>query len=266
MARRKPHEGNIVSLFPFLSILACVIGVLTLLISALALGQMDPQGLARRESYQRIKDQMQIDLRGLERLKKLVAEAETIREQIKEAQAELARLKAEAETAAEQDPLFGLLAESARLRKEIDQLRQDISNINAQIDKTEAEIQSRKSPSKETRIIVLPSGTGRNITAFFVECRQTSILLHLGEKFVIVRRSEMARNEAFLKLIEEVKATPNGSIIFLIRPDAVGTYYAAERIAQENYCRNGKLPLHGFGELDLRFFKQLQQTKSGGQQ
>jgi len=255
MARRKRDEGNTVSLFPFLSILACVIGVLTLLISALALGQMDPQGVARRESYQRTVDKMKIDLRELERLKKLLAEAETIQEQIKDARAELAKLEAEEKAAAERDPLLGLLAEASKLKKQIDQLRRDIANVEAQIEKIKAQIQSRKNPSEEPRIMVVPSGTGRNIQPFFVECRRNSIVLHQDKEPIIVRRSEMARSDRFLNLIEEVKDTPNGSIIFLIRPDAVGTYYAARRIAQQNYCRNGKLPLLGFGKLDLSFFQ-----------
>ena len=46
MARRRRKKGVSVSLFPFLSILACVIGTLTLMITALALGQMDTDEMA----------------------------------------------------------------------------------------------------------------------------------------------------------------------------------------------------------------------------
>ena len=50
MARR-PAEEDGVSLFPFLSVLACVIGTLTLMIMALALGQMDTEEVASAEDY-----------------------------------------------------------------------------------------------------------------------------------------------------------------------------------------------------------------------
>ena len=40
MARRR-KKSITVSLFPFMSILACVIGTLTLMLTAMALGQMD---------------------------------------------------------------------------------------------------------------------------------------------------------------------------------------------------------------------------------
>jgi len=256
MARRR-KEGVSISLFPFLSILACVIGVLTLLITALALGQMDESGIARREQYQQIQDQIQIDMRELERLKKLIAEAEAIKDQLKEAQAELEKLKAEEEQAAKDNPLIGLIAESTRLKKQIEEVKKDIGVVDAEIKKLEAELKLRKNPPKEPQIMVMPSGTGRNITPFFVECRANSVVIHHGSKPVTVRRSELSRSKEFLLLMEAVKATPNGSIIFLIRPDAVGTYYTAHNIAQQNYCKNGKLPLVGFGKLDLSMFKDL---------
>ena len=41
MARRPQVEDDDVSLFPFLSIIAAVIGVLTLMIAAVTLGQMN---------------------------------------------------------------------------------------------------------------------------------------------------------------------------------------------------------------------------------
>ena len=41
MAKPKPNDAEPVSLFPFLSILACLIGVLTFIITGVAISQMD---------------------------------------------------------------------------------------------------------------------------------------------------------------------------------------------------------------------------------
>ena len=49
MVRRRRSAEETVSLFPFLSILACVIGVLTLMITAMALGQMEESGPSEEE-------------------------------------------------------------------------------------------------------------------------------------------------------------------------------------------------------------------------
>ena len=55
MARRAAGEQDDVSLFPFLSVLACVIGTLTLMIAALALGQMDNPTVASAERYEAVR-------------------------------------------------------------------------------------------------------------------------------------------------------------------------------------------------------------------
>ena len=54
MGRRPTDNDNEVSLFPFLSILACIIGVLTLMISTLALSQMDNDVVAAAEEFERV--------------------------------------------------------------------------------------------------------------------------------------------------------------------------------------------------------------------
>ncbi len=52
MARRPRDNDDDVSLFPFLSIIACVIGVLTMMISTMALAQMDTKDVALIEEYE----------------------------------------------------------------------------------------------------------------------------------------------------------------------------------------------------------------------
>ena len=58
MGRRRDREDTDVSLFPFLSILACIIGVLTLLISTLALSQMDSDVVVQAEEYESVESEV----------------------------------------------------------------------------------------------------------------------------------------------------------------------------------------------------------------
>ena len=58
MARRR-KKSITVSLFPFMSILACVIGTLTLMLTAMALGQMDNEVVYSAERYKKVEDQIQ---------------------------------------------------------------------------------------------------------------------------------------------------------------------------------------------------------------
>ena len=53
MARRAKTKVT-VSLFPFMSILACVIGTLTLMLTAMALGQMDNDVVLSAERYEKV--------------------------------------------------------------------------------------------------------------------------------------------------------------------------------------------------------------------
>ena len=58
MGRRQESGDNEVSLFPFLSILACIIGVLTLMISTLALSQMDTEAVVAAEAYEKLEEDL----------------------------------------------------------------------------------------------------------------------------------------------------------------------------------------------------------------
>ncbi|MFG0334632.1 MAG: hypothetical protein ACF8TS_14850, partial [Maioricimonas sp. JB049] len=99
MARRRSDDGEAVSLFPFLSILACLIGVLTLMITALALGQMDREQtddvVSRYEQFTELEASNELDRNELENLKRLLAEAEELRRQLAAAIDEAETLESE---------------------------------------------------------------------------------------------------------------------------------------------------------------------------
>lgn len=256
MSRRRQREDEGVSLFPFLSILACVIGVLTLLITALALGQMDnPEGHSaeRAEKFARLQERIQELQLKVKEIQELMARARTIRE----AAEELQRLKTEqGQTAAIEKESTALLAESRRLTERIERLRTDPDGIKKKLEEARAELKRRKAPPEAPRTVIRPGGSGVNIEPVFVECNAAGIVLFEGDKPVHrVRRSDMANDERFLRLLDEVANRPKARVIFLVRPDAVGTYYQARNIALSRYCPNGKLPVLTQGEIDLSQFR-----------
>ena len=77
MPRRRRRAQRSVSLFPFLSILACVIGTLTLMITALALGQMDNETVASAEKFELAKRLLEQILQEIERFEQELAKAES---------------------------------------------------------------------------------------------------------------------------------------------------------------------------------------------
>ena len=105
MARRPRENDDDVSLFPFLSIIACVIGVLTMMISTLALAQMgtdeDVALIEAHEKATRDLSAAEEDVAGLRDIlnEKLGPDAVKIRDNLAGHEKELKELAAELERA-----------------------------------------------------------------------------------------------------------------------------------------------------------------------
>ena len=254
MARRKKSDEDAVSLFPFLSILACVIGVLTLMITALALGQMErPEGLSaeRAEKYLDTEKKIAQQREEAEKLKALLSQAETLQS----AKEELKQLKTEKDKQTKvQEQNVELLAESKQLRDRLAELEPEQKELAAVVIALQTELKKREGPAPEADVVVKPGGSGLNLVPHFVECTANSLVLHDKEKQTRIRRGDMATSPEFLALLDDVASKKNHSVVFLLREDAIGTYNSARSVARDHGCQNGKLPVLGFGRLDLSPF------------
>ena len=93
MAKPKPNDAEAVSLFPFLSILACLIGVLTFIITAVAISQMDQSediaAVERTEKYAPLVAQLEQDKAELEKLEAKQNAQQLLDEQIAQVEARI---------------------------------------------------------------------------------------------------------------------------------------------------------------------------------
>ncbi|MBI1375162.1 MAG: hypothetical protein GC159_20780 [Phycisphaera sp.] len=271
MGRRRNKSAPSISLFPFLSILACVIGVLTLLISALALGQIDPSAV--EEAEQRFVEQEQRAAQHealsqgiitandrITELKRMITEAETAQKQVAAARAELEQLEAERQkmlAKANDKTSANLLAEANRLRVRVAELEPELKETKEKIAELKAELADRRKPPEPAKVMIRPGGSGVGLDPSFVECAYSSVVIYEGDKPQRVRRADLATSDVFIDLLKRVAERPDGTIIFLVRTDGLGTYYTARSIARANYVRNGKLPVVGDGEIDLTLFNAI---------
>ena len=69
MPRRPRTNDDEISLFPFLSIIACVIGVLTMMIATLALAQTDTPDVAQIENFEQDKKALDRTKTRIEQIK-----------------------------------------------------------------------------------------------------------------------------------------------------------------------------------------------------
>lgn len=264
MSRRRRKSEASVSLFPFLSILACVIGVLTLMITAMALGQMQPsevqeaeeeakEAKQRYEKYKEVQGRIAKNQKELEKLQKLLDNAEAIRKQLADARKELEELENQT-TDDDSKQNIKMLAESKRLRERIEELKTELPELNNTIDDLKKQLAERKKPPEEAQVKVQPSGSGYKLKPTFVECVPGSVVIFENNQEIRVRYGDLAESKEFAAMLNRVKNQEDATLIFLVREDGVGTYQHARNIARSRYVQTGKLPVLGQGRLDLSLF------------
>jgi hypothetical protein len=263
MARRPRDNDDDVSLFPFLSIIACVIGVLTMMISTLALAQMDTKDVAVIEAHENVSREVknaETQVAGLQSIldEKLGPDAARIRAEKAASDKELAELVAEFEKIKkeleEQKKVKVVIPKLDPAQREtVASMQTQLADLTEQLAVLKKDLADRKEAS-ESKVSILPGGSGVNFNPHFVECSADSIVLHSMNPPKRIRAASMVTDKDFLALLGRVANGPNDSMVFLLRSDALGTYYAARKICNDRNIRNGKLPVVGAGRIDLSGF------------
>lgn len=271
MPKRRGGEDEGVSLFPFLSIIACVIGVLTLLISALALAQMGGnEDIAKIEQLQKLQRDLKALQEEIDRLRgeldeDAIRKANEMDEKRRQLLAAQQRLK-------ELEELIAQLREKGAKPKEVvdipevegeipqqalDDMQTELKGLKEQIAQLEKDLSERKKKPEESEVSVVPGGSGIGFEPVFVECTGQSIVIHTGhgqDEPVHVPVGGVEGNKAFLDLLDHVAASNKRTLVFLLRDNGLGTYRKVRDLADWAEVRNGKLPVIGKGRLDLSYF------------
>ncbi|MGY8771555.1 MAG: hypothetical protein ACKVH8_24330 [Pirellulales bacterium] len=265
MARRGGNTDEEISLFPFLSVVACMIGTLTLIIATLSISGLDNDTVERAEEYDKVKNKFDSELLSIVGLKQsIVDKREELGLTQTEKNAELeelrkrlaALLKTEEAARKEFAEITKLVVPMVNVKQQtesIDQMQEELKGHKEQIAQLDKEISSRDIELKEAQVSILPSGSGVGFNPKFVECAASRIVIHSAPKPISVRNNELGANADYKKLMDSVKAAEKSTLIFLIREDGLGTYYAARNLANTNGVKNGKLPVPGNGRIDLSY-------------
>ena len=272
MARRPPIEEDDVSLFPFLSIIAAVIGVLTLMIAAVTLGQMNQGDVKDAMANAIAMDRLQKDMAALddtveELTLQLAKNNSEMLADARQRQNELVKTRAELEA------LLEKLAAATQQIKELKEIkivipevpegsRETLADLQGQYDVIrerlavlKEQVEQRINPSDEAQVSILPGGTGLSFTPHFIECTAKTIVLHGEAKPITIRKEAIVAEPRFAALLEKVANQNSHSIVFLLRNDSLPTYRIVKGICDKNGVRNGKLPALGGGRLDFSHFR-----------
>ena len=174
-----------ISLFPFLSILACVIGILTLMITAIVIAQIDPEAVNEKietaleddEEFQKKIEQRKKELENLrkeieaiqkdpfkkidpkkkDQLKQQIA---AVTEQIKKAKTEEKQGKA--------------------IQGEVVKMKADLAKMMKDLEQAEEEWELMTEPEKFATMVVKQSGSGAggDLEPTFIECNEKGIRVY----------------------------------------------------------------------------------------
>lgn len=271
MARRTSNAVGGVSLFPFLSILACLIGILTLMISvtgavkSLETAGRDQEELARAKEHRSLVSQqgkarqetdaltavLKEQNAAALRLRELDQRRIVLRRQLEEKQA---KLKDPGQTdKALQKLVETILANIEALRKERPALDKKLADLKAELAR-----RTKKPDDQPAPILVQPGGTGTANASlvFFVECDGNGLILHRrGGPRTSVSLALIGTDQSYNGFLAEARGKSGSMVLFLLRDNGNTAYQRAAGWAETRYnLRTGKLPLPGKGEVDLSLF------------
>ena len=273
MSKRRADSGASVNLFPFLSILVCIIGCLTLIIVVLNLISMskaegrEPEEIERAREFALLEKQQEKDQKNYDELRQLVDSLTKQNEELLAKRQKLTLLKEMLESAEKIDASREeLIAKFQILSKANKQLDADELVLNAEIESLKKEIEERKLPPEAAQLQVRPSGSGANTQPHFVEIADALLLIHhsMTEPPIEVPAGSIEINEDFRSLLEKVASQPYNTLILLVRgsdPAVVNLGKVRGVIQAFNQQTGseiipGRLPLPGEGKVDLTLFEQ----------
>lgn len=272
MAKRRESSGDEVSLFPFLSILACLIGALIVLIVVMSVSNSQKSDGRTKAEVELAKtyQQMLRELKEREKLAKemaeLLAKLQQYEEDRKIKEDKLANLRKLITSSADvqrQNEAMGQeqLKKLDNLLLEIDGIKKQIVESKAEAAKLLAELKERQIPpdKKPPPVVVQPSGSGDSASQklYFVEASGAKLVFMVGgqKQTIAANEESIIGNVAFNYFLTEVKKAGDAQLIFLLRTDGTTAYNRGGGWAQEKYnIKISRLLLPGQGDVDLSLF------------
>lgn len=266
MVRKPVDSDEDVSLFPFLSVLACIIGTLTLIIAAQAISQLDNKTVEAAEEYEKAKKQVNSAEIEVEKLNlEYQLKQKSLSDMNKQEQEKLNKLRERLRLLAQQlsketDKQYETKiitlpkVEIRKQREELEGLQKQLKSVQEEVAQLEKQIEDRKLPPEESQVSILPTGSGVGYAPYFVECDAGRIIVHASPKNYSVRVPEISTHVQYQTMLKEVTNEPKAMLIFLVRDDGLSTYYSVRNQANEMGINNGKIPVIGQGRIDLSYF------------
>lgn len=266
MVRQSFDSDEDVSLFPFMSIIACIIGTLTLVIATQTVTQLDNSTVKAAEGYDKAKAQLATETKQVDGLKSELQKKQDAAEKFsQQEQDRIAKLQQRLQELSQQIQAATEINEKSKAvqmfqvdlvkkRENLEVLQKQLGGAKEQVAQLEKQISDKKLPPEESQVTILPTGSGVGTQPSFVECDANRLVVHTSPENYTVRLPELNSHDKYLEMLSDVKSKPGSIVIFLIRQDGLSTYHAARNHANQRGVDNGKIPIIGQGRIDLSYY------------
>jgi HPt (histidine-containing phosphotransfer) domain-containing protein len=259
-----------ISLFPFMSILACTIGALTFLLVTMAMTSVGATRLVSDEEKRRAAEladrlpQIEASLERLERDWEELERAETLLEQLDAALEE--RGLAAGESLAGVEAMLIEAGRAADLEAKLGRLKRAIARAATERGQIETSISVLESRRETLPILIDPTGLSRNQKPYFVECEEGGATAYRVsddlEYFVPV--TDLNSSGDFGRYLRRVRALPGALLVLLVRENGIETAKRVESLARASSIRVARLPMPGDGRIDFRLLRRAEGAKREG--
>jgi DNA repair exonuclease SbcCD ATPase subunit len=273
MARARPTAPS-VSLFPFMSILACLVGTIVVMICILSIIQAQRMGGRPKAEIEMAED----FVAAMEQLETDQEELEKIESKIKELQDDQTQQQKYREELDQRIIKLSLQLEKSKkgeegnreLQKQLEDaimqlatLAKDKPPIVKEIDELKKQLAAKKKDPQDLlpKVVVQPGGSGLagGGNLFFVEATAGALTLYKSktDKKRITSGS-VGTDKEYDEFLQKIQAVPNSTLVFLIRDDGWSAYSRAAGWAEATFqVKTGKLPIPTKGTIDLAQFERF---------
>jgi hypothetical protein len=214
---RKKKNDLQVSLFPFLSILACVLGILTLMIMGVVVSQVSDDAVNQKieeafESDDGFKKKMEEEKAAIEKIEKEIME---IRKNPAKKIDPKKKDKLKVDIAALEKKKKAILANNkkqsemtANLNKAKAKMSEEMAKLTKELAQAEAEWEKMEDPSKLVKMVVKQSGSGAggDLEPTFIECRSEGIRVYKGKDIDFeVKTAAIPKDQKLQNLVKALK-------------------------------------------------------------
>jgi len=243
-----------------MSVLACTIGALIMLLVAMSLAAVGASDRSMR-AYAATKESVESDREAIDHERERLDQAESLWAEVDEALEKRglsaglssSSIEGELERAHER---VAIVEGLAKVEKEENLLADERASIEASIEVLESR--------RETLPILIDStGISRHLVPFFIECDAGGATAYrASDDFsYFVSKEDLSTSGEFGRYLRRVRAYPGALLVLLVRPDGIGTMARAGQVASAAGIRVARLPLPGRGELDWSL---LRRAEGGG--